>query len=140
VVSNFIVQALRNEPITLYGDGTQTRAFCYVDDMIDGFVRMMDAPDDITGPMNLGNPVETSVAELAQLVIELTASRSKIVHRPLPVDDPIQRCPDISQAKAILDWQPGTPLRPGLMRTIDYFDKFLGGGANSAAAEPLPAV
>jgi UDP-glucuronate decarboxylase len=126
VVSNFIVQALRNEPITLYGDGTQTRAFCYVDDMIEGFVRMMDAPDDITGPMNLGNPVETSVAELARLIIELTRSRSKIVHRPLPVDDPIQRCPDISQAKTLLDWQPQTALRPGLERTIAYFDELLG--------------
>ncbi len=125
VVSNFIVQALKNEPITLYGDGTQTRAFCYVDDMIDGFLRMMDAPDDITGPMNLGNPVETSVAELAHLIIELTGSRSKIVHRPLPVDDPIQRCPDISQATAILNWQPRTALRPGLQRTVAYFEALL---------------
>jgi UDP-glucuronate decarboxylase len=127
VVSNFIVQALKNEPITLYGDGSQTRAFCYVDDMIDGFVRMMDAPDDITGPMNLGNPVETSVAELARLIIELTGARSKLVYRPLPVDDPIQRCPDISQATALLNWQPFTALRPGLQRTIDYFDGFLTG-------------
>jgi UDP-glucuronate decarboxylase len=125
VVSNFIVQALKNEPITLYGDGTQTRAFCYVDDMIDGFVRMMDAPDDITGPMNLGNPVETTVAELAGLIIELTGSRSRIVHRPLPVDDPIQRCPDISQATSLLNWQPQTALRPGLERTIAYFEALL---------------
>ncbi len=125
VVSNFIVQALKNQPITLYGDGTQTRAFCYVDDMIEGFLRMMDAPDDITGPMNLGNPVETSVAELARLIIELTGSRAKIVHRPLPVDDPIQRCPDISQAKRVLNWQPQTALRPGLERTIAFFDKLL---------------
>jgi UDP-glucuronate decarboxylase len=132
VVSNFIVQALQNEPITLYGDGTQTRAFCYVDDMIEGFVRMMAAPDDITGPMNLGNPVETSVAELANLIIELTGSRSKIVHRPLPVDDPIQRCPDISQAKTLLDWQPQTPLRPGLQKTIGYFDKLLAGRGQTA--------
>jgi UDP-glucuronate decarboxylase len=119
------VQALQNEPITLHGDGTQTRAFCYVDDMIEGFLKMMVAPDDITGPMNLGNPVETSVAELAGLIIELTHSRSKIVHRPLPVDDPIQRCPDISQAKTVLDWQPHTALRPGLERTIAYFKKLL---------------
>ena len=126
VVSNFIVQALKNEPITLYGDGTQTRAFCYVDDMIDGLVRMMAAPDDITGPMNLGNPVETSVAELAELIIELTGSRSRIEHRPLPVDDPIQRCPDISQAKTLLNWQPQTALRHGLQRTIAYFDELLG--------------
>jgi UDP-glucuronate decarboxylase len=125
VVSNFIVQALKNEPITLYGDGSQTRAFCYVDDMIEGFLRMMDAPDDLIGPMNLGNPVETSVAELARLIVELTGARSKIVYRPLPVDDPIQRCPDISQAKKRLDWQPQTPLRPGLQRTIAYFDKLL---------------
>jgi UDP-glucuronate decarboxylase len=125
VVSNFIVQALKNEPITLYGDGSQTRAFCYVDDMIEGFLRMMDAPDDITGPINLGNPVETSVAEFAQLIVELTGARSKIVYRPLPVDDPIQRCPDISQAKKVLKWQPQTSLRLGLQRTIGYFDGFL---------------
>src|SRR5262249_28020409 len=126
VVSNFIVQALRNEPITLYGDGTQTRAFCYVDDMIDGLVRMMATPDDVTGPVNLGNPVETSVAELAELIVELTGSRSRIEYRPLPVDDPVQRCPDISQAKTLLDWQPQTKLRPGLKRTIIYFDELLG--------------
>jgi UDP-glucuronate decarboxylase len=129
VVSNFIVQALQNEPITLYGDGSQTRAFCYVDDLIEGFLRMMAAPDPVTGPMtgpiNLGNPVETSVAELAQLVIDLTGSRSKLVHRPLPVDDPIQRCPDITEAKRLLGWQPKTPLRAGLKRTIDYFDELL---------------
>jgi UDP-glucuronate decarboxylase len=131
VVSNFIVQALRNEPITLYGDGSQTRAFCYVDDMIDGLVRMMAAPDDITGPINLGNPVETSVGELARLIVELTGSRSTIEHRPLPVDDPVQRCPDISQAKGLLDWQPRTALRPGLQRTIAYFDELLGGRATT---------
>jgi UDP-glucuronate decarboxylase len=125
VVSNFIVQALKGEPITLYGDGSQTRAFCYVDDLIDGFLRMMAAPDDITGPMNLGNPVETSVAELAAMVIDLTGSRSKIVRQPLPIDDPIQRCPDITQAKALLDWQPRTTLRVGLQRTITYFDSLL---------------
>jgi UDP-glucuronate decarboxylase len=125
VVSNFIVQALKNEPITLYGDGSQTRAFCYVDDLLNGFVRMMDAPDDITGPMNLGNPVETSVAELAELIVELTGSRSKVTYGPLPVDDPIQRCPDISQASALLDWKPRTSLRSGLQRTIAYFDRLL---------------
>src|SRR5215212_704377 len=129
VVSNFIVQALKNEPITLYGDGSQTRAFCYVDDLIEGFLRMMAAPDTVIGPMNLGNPVETSVAELAEIIIELTGSRSKIEQRPLPIDDPIQRCPDISQAKAVLDWQPRTKLRPGLERTIVYFDKLLGARA-----------
>ena len=125
VVSNFIVQALKNEPITLYGDGNQTRAFCYVDDLIDGFLRMMDAPDDVIGPMNLGNPVETSVAELAKLVIELTGARSKITYRPLPVDDPVQRCPDIAQAQSALGWQPRMPLRTGLQRTIAYFEKLL---------------
>jgi UDP-glucuronate decarboxylase len=126
VVSNFIVQALKNEPITLYGDGSQTRAFCYVDDLIDGFLKMMEAPDDVIGPVNLGNPVETSVAELAKLVIELTGSRAKLVHRPLPVDDPVQRCPDITQAESLLKWQPKMALRTGLQRTIDYFDKLLG--------------
>jgi UDP-glucuronate decarboxylase len=118
VVSNFIVQALKDEPITLYGDGSQTRAFCYVDDLIEGFIRMMDAPDDITGPMNLGNPVETSVAELARLIVDLTGSR-------LPIDDPVQRCPDISQASALLAWKPRTQLRFGLQRTIDYFERLL---------------
>ncbi|MBV9016002.1 MAG: SDR family oxidoreductase, partial [Alphaproteobacteria bacterium] len=125
VVSNFIVQALKNEPITLYGDGRQTRAFCYVDDLIEGFLRMMDAPDTVTGPINLGNPVETSVAELAEIIIDLTGSRSKITHKPLPVDDPIQRCPDISQAKQVLKWEPRSPLKPGLERTIAYFEKLL---------------
>src|SRR5713101_9059195 len=125
VVSNFIVQALKDEAITLYGDGTQTRAFCYVDDLIEGFLRMMDTPDEIIGPINLGNPVETSVGELARMIVEMTGSRSKIVHRPLPVDDPIQRCPDISLAKKVLAWQPHTALRPGLERTIAYFDKLL---------------
>jgi UDP-glucuronate decarboxylase len=125
VVSNFIVQALKGEPITLYGDGSQTRAFCYVDDLIEGFLRMMEAPDDITGPMNLGNPVETSVAELAEMVVNLTGTRSRIVYKPLPVDDPIQRCPDISQASSLLDWKPRTQLRSGLQRTIAYFDRLL---------------
>src|SRR5467141_70881 len=125
VVSNFIVQALKGEPITLYGDGAQTRAFCYVDDMIEGFVRMMDAPDEIIGPVNLGNPVETSVAELAHMVIDLTGSRSEITHKALPIDDPIQRCPDISQAKSVLNWEPRTALKPGLERTIAYFEKLL---------------
>ncbi|MGH7115128.1 MAG: UDP-glucuronic acid decarboxylase family protein [Stellaceae bacterium] len=125
VVSNFIVQALRNEPITLYGDGGQTRAFCYVDDLIEGFVTLMAAADEITGPVNLGNPVETSVAELADLVIALTGSRSSITRRPLPVDDPVQRCPDITQARAVLGWQPRVGLNDGLARTIAYFDQLL---------------
>ena len=131
VVSNFIVQALNGAPITLYGDGTQTRAFCYVEDLIDGFVKLMAAPDTITGPINLGNPVETSVAELADLVIELTGSRSKIVRRPLPVDDPAQRCPDITDAERILGWHPETPLANGLTRTIAYFDSLLSEGQSA---------
>jgi UDP-glucuronate decarboxylase len=139
VVSNFIVQALKNEPITLYGDGSQTRAFCYVDDLIEGFLRMMAAPDAVTGPVNLGNPVETSVAELAHLIIELTGSRSKLVHRPLPVDDPIQRCPDISEAKAVLGWQPKTPLHAGLKRTIGYFDELLTTLGDIREREPAAA-
>ncbi len=125
VVSNFIVQALRNEPITLYGDGSQTRAFCYVDDLINGFVALMAAADDVTGPINLGNPVETSVGALAELVVALTGSSSTVVLRPLPVDDPVQRCPDISQAQAVLGWQPRTELKDGLTRTIAYFDQLL---------------
>jgi UDP-glucuronate decarboxylase len=125
VVSNFIVQALRNDPITLYGDGTQTRAFCYVDDLVSGFLALMAAPDNVTGPVNLGNPVETSVAELAELVIALTGSHSEIVYRALPIDDPVQRCPDITQAKTLLGWQPRTELKDGLTRTIAYFDQLL---------------
>ena len=125
VVSNFIVQALRNEPITVYGEGTQTRAFCYVDDLIEGFVRLMAAPDDVTGPINIGNPVETTVGELAEKIIALTGSRSEIVRRPLPVDDPIQRCPDISRARDVLGWEPRVPLETGLARTIAYFDRLL---------------
>ena len=125
VVSNFIVQALRSAPITLYGDGSQTRAFCFVDDLTDGFLRLMAAPDQVTGPINLGNPNETSVAELAELVLALTGSRSPITRRPLPVDDPVQRCPDIRQANALLAWHPTTPLKEGLKHTIAYFDKLL---------------
>jgi UDP-glucuronate decarboxylase len=131
VVSNFIVQALQGAPITIYGDGSQTRAFCYVDDLIDGFLELMAAPDEVTGPINLGNPVETSVAQLADMIIAMIGSRSKITRRPLPVDDPIQRCPDITEAVRILAWQPTTKLEVGLARTIDYFDKLLGAGRRS---------
>jgi len=126
VVSNFIVQALHGASLTLYGDGSQTRAFCYVDDLIKGFIKFMAAPEDFTGPLNLGNPVETSVAELAEMIIEMTGSRSKITRRPLPIDDPVQRCPDISEAERVLGWRPKTELKVGLARTIDYFDKLLG--------------
>ncbi len=126
VVSNFIVQALKNEPITLYGDGQQTRSFCYVSDMIDGFVRLMDSPDELLGPVNLGNPVEFSMRELAEQVIDLTGSRYPMEYRPLPQDDPRQRKPDIALAKENLGWQPTVQLREGLQHTITYFDKLLG--------------
>ncbi|HEY2621159.1 MAG TPA: UDP-glucuronic acid decarboxylase family protein [Acetobacteraceae bacterium] len=125
VVSNFIVQALRGEDITLYGDGSQTRAFCYVDDLIDGFVRLVATGDDITGPVNLGNPHEIPVSELANRVIRLTGSRSRIVYRKLPQDDPLQRCPDITLARRTLDWEPHVALDDGLGRTIAYFDRML---------------
>ncbi|KQP73260.1 NAD-dependent dehydratase [Methylobacterium sp. Leaf113] len=126
VVSNLVVQALRNEDITIYGDGSQTRAFCYVDDLIEGFLRLMRTDPEVTGPINLGNPGEFSIRELADLVIELTGSRSRIVARPLPPDDPRQRRPNIDKAKAILDWEPTVSLREGLMRTIGHFDRNLG--------------
>ena len=127
VVSNFIVQALRREPITIYGDGTQTRSFCYVDDLIEGFIRLMATPDDFTGPVNLGNPGEFTIQQLAEKVLALTGSRSKIVYRPLPADDPKQRQPDISLANEKLGWTPKVPLDVGLERTIAYFDDLLSG-------------
>jgi UDP-glucuronate decarboxylase len=129
VVSNFIVQALRGEPITIYGDGSQTRSFCYVDDLVEGLVRLMATADAVTGPTNLGNPREFTMLELATLVLELTGSASELVYRPLPQDDPRQRRPDISRAKAELDWAPGVELREGLTRTIAYFDGLLSAGA-----------
>jgi UDP-glucuronate decarboxylase len=125
VVSNFIVQALRNEPITLYGDGQQTRSFCFVSDMIDGFLRLMDSHDELLGPVNLGNPVEFSIRELAEQVIELTGSRSPLVNLPLPQDDPRQRKPDISLARQALGWEPGVQLRAGLAATVSYFETLL---------------
>ena len=125
VVSNFIVQALRNEPITIYGDGSQTRAFCYVDDLIEGFIRLMQTSDDVTGPVNLGNPVEISIRALATKIIELTGSRSPLLAKPLPEDDPLQRCPDISLAKRLLDWEPKVALEQGLVKCIAYFDNVL---------------
>jgi UDP-glucuronate decarboxylase len=133
VVSNFIVQALRGEDITIYGEGTQTRAFCYVDDLIEGFVRLMNTGDDVTGPVNIGNPMEIPVRELAERVIAMTGSRSKMIHHPLPVDDPLQRCPDITVAQQVLGWQPKVPLEEGLRRTITYFDRMLSAGSNVAA-------
>ena len=132
VVSNFIVQALRNQPITLYGDGSQTRAFCYVDDLVDGLIRMMGAEDDVTGPINLGNPAEMTVRELAERIIALTGSRSRIIYRPLPQDDPKQRCPDITRARQILGWEPRVHLDEGLGKTIAYFDSLLAAGKSTA--------
>ena len=125
VVSNFIVQALQNKDITVYGDGSQTRSFCYVDDLIQGMFKMMETEDDFTGPVNLGNPQEFSVLELAEKVIDLTNSRSKIVFKPLPPDDPKRRRPDITLAKKKLNWEPKMPLEEGLKKTIEYFDELL---------------
>ncbi len=125
VVSNFIVQALRNEPVTIYGEGTQTRCFCYVDDQIEAWLRFMDSPDDLTGPINVGNPQETTILELAQTIVRLTGSHSPLVRRPLPFDDPKRRCPDITRAQEKLDWQPRITLEEGLLKTIAYFDLLL---------------
>ena len=121
VVSNFIMQALRGEPLTLYGDGSQTRSFCYVDDLVDGIMGLMDAPDENTGPMNLGNPNEFTIRALAETIAEMTGAKSKIVYMPLPEDDPTQRCPDITLAKSVLGWEPKIQLRDGLTRAIEYF-------------------
>ena len=127
VVSNFIMQALKGDDITIYGDGQQTRSFCYVDDLIDGFLKLMSSDPEVTGPINLGNPVEFTMLELAETVLKLTGSRSKLVHLPLPVDDPKQRKPDISLAKARLDWQPKESLEEGLKFTVAYFRRFASG-------------
>jgi UDP-glucuronate decarboxylase len=128
VVSNFILQALRGEDITIYGDGLQTRSFCYVDDLIEALIRLMATPDELVGPMNLGNPREHSILDLAGVIIELTNSRSSIVRRPLPQDDPRQRQPDIGYARSALGWEPATPLEAGLRSTIDYFEQRLRSG------------
>ncbi|HVW57559.1 MAG TPA: UDP-glucuronic acid decarboxylase family protein [Rhizobiaceae bacterium] len=133
VVSNFIVQALRNEPITVFGNGSQTRSFCYVEDLIEGFLKLMAKPAGFTGPVNLGNPQEFQVRELAEMVIDMTGSRSRIVSKPLPADDPTRRKPDIRQAREELGWQPTVPLREGLAKTIAYFDAKL----NRSAAETM---
>jgi len=132
VVSNFIVQALRGDPITLYGDGSQTRSFCYVDDLINGFLALMATPEGFAGPVNLGNPVESRISELAEIVLQLTGSKSEIVRKPLPEDDPTQRCPDISLARKELGWEPRVALRQGLERTIEYFDRLLATGESTA--------
>jgi UDP-glucuronate decarboxylase len=125
VVSNFVVQALGRQDITVYGNGLQTRSFCYVDDLIDGFIRLMDSPDDVTGPINLGNPGEFTVLELAQKVIKMTRSPSRIIHVPLPVNDPLQRRPDITLANKVLAWQPTIPLDEGLNYTIHHFERLM---------------
>jgi len=129
VVSNFIVQALRNEAITIYGDGGQTRSFCYVDDLVEGLIGLMNAPDEVTGPVNLGNPGEFTIRALAERVVAQTGSRSTLVFRPLPEDDPLQRRPDIALAQSLLAWQPRVALDEGLARTVDYFRRLLGGAA-----------
>lgn len=123
VVSNFVVQALKNEPITIYGDGKQTRSFCFASDMIDAFIRLMDSPDGFTGPVNLGNPKEYDMLALAEKIIELTRSKSDLIFKPLPSDDPTRRRPDITLAQKTLNWQPKIPLQEGLQKTIDYFQK-----------------
>lgn len=125
VISNFIIQALKGEDITIFGDGKQTRSFCYVDDMIDGLVKLMMSPDDFTGPLNLGNPTEVSILELAEKIKELTNSKSNIIFKPLPSDDPKRRRPDITLAKTRLGWRPMTPLEDGLKKTIEYFSNLL---------------
>ena len=125
VVSNFIVQALKGEPITIYGDGSQTRSFCFVDDLVNGLVRLMEADNTITGPVNLGNPVEMTIRELAEQVIEMTGAKSELIEKPLPSDDPTQRCPDINRAKTQLGWVPSVTFEDGLKRTIQYFKETL---------------
>jgi len=132
VVSNFIVQALRGEPITVFGEGLQTRSFCYVDDLIDGLVRLMESPDAVTGPINIGKPGEFTIVELAKKVIDLTGSRSKLVYEKLPADDPMQRCPDIALAREKLQWEPKVQLQDGLRRTIAYFEELLKAGTHTA--------
>lgn len=133
VVSNFIVQALQGEDITLYGDGMQTRAFCYVDDLIEGMIRLMATGPEVTGPVNVGNPHEIPVRELAERVISQTGSKSRIVHRPLPQDDPLQRCPDITLARSLLGWEPKVDLAVGLGRTAAYFQGVLEQSAQRTA-------
>lgn len=125
VVSNLIVQALRGESITLYGDGQQTRSFCYVDDLIEAMMRMMRTGPEITGPINIGNPSECTIRQMAQIVLDVTGSSSTLVHLPLPPDDPKQRCPDITRAREILEWEPTVALRQGIEKTVAYFDRIL---------------
>jgi UDP-glucuronate decarboxylase len=137
VVSNFIVQALNGEPLTIYGNGSQTRSFCYVDDLIEGFLRLMKSPDTVTGPVNLGNSAEFSITELAEKVINLTGSDSKIILKPLPSDDPKLRKPDISLAKKLFDWEPAIAVDDGLLKTIEYFNRLLGGTENLPSIQDI---
>ena len=134
VVSNFIVQALQNNDITVYGDGMQTRSFCYVDDLVEGLIRLMETGDGVVGPVNLGNPEEFTIRQLAEIVVDITGSASKIIHRPLPTDDPKQRQPDISEAQELLGWRPTVPLRVGLTKTAAYFEERL------AREPPIPVA
>ncbi len=134
VVSNFIVQALRNNDITVYGDGVQTRSFCYVDDLVEGLIRLMETDDGVVGPVNLGNPEEFTIRQLAEIVVDITCSASKIVHRPLPTDDPKQRQPEISKAQELLGWRPTVPLRAGLTKTAAYFEELLAREVTTAVA------
>jgi UDP-glucuronate decarboxylase len=138
VVSNFIIQALRNQDITVYGEGLQTRSFCYVDDLVEALLRLMNTPHDVTGPVNLGNPAEFTIRQLAEMTISLTGSASKIVYRPLPQDDPKQRCPDISRAQELLGWAPRVQLREGLMKTIEYFELLLASDEPATAPATFP--
>ena len=125
VISNFIIQALKNENISIYGDGSQTRSFCYMDDLLDGMIKFMDSKEELNGPVNMGNPVEFTIKELAELVIKLTGSKSKLIYSPLPEDDPLQRQPDISLARKELNWEPKVPLEEGLVKTIEYFESVI---------------
>jgi UDP-glucuronate decarboxylase len=140
VVSNFIVQALLGRDLTVYGDGQQTRSFCYVDDLVDGLIRLMATKDQVTGPINIGNPTEFTMLELASTIIAMTGSRSRVVHRPLPENDPRQRRPDISRAQDVLSWTPRTQLKEGLTRTIAYFEKLLKENDVRAVLAVDPAV
>jgi UDP-glucuronate decarboxylase len=140
VVSNFIVQALKGENITIYGQGLQTRSFCYVDDLVSGLIGLMATDDQVTGPINLGNPCEFSIRELAEIVLELTGSRSRLIDKELPTDDPKQRQPDITVARAALGWEPRVHLREGLVKTIRYFDELLGAGVTREFGNPVGAL
>ena len=140
VVSNFIVQALNHQPITIYGDGSQTRSFCFVADLVDALMRLMETDDRVTGPINLGNPKEFTILELAHKIVAMTDSKSEIIHHPLPQDDPLQRRPDISQARTLLGWEPEVPLENGLQKTIAYFDRLIGNRQSPKSIVNLKAI